>query len=135
LNFHLDTNVVIGLLNANPEYRARYEQLRARGEETAVSSVVVFELWYGVARSKRVAQNARALRLFLETLVNVLPFTSEDAVAAGEIRASLKKTGSPIGPYDVLIAGQALRMGATLVTANIAEFERVRGLEWQDWSR
>jgi len=95
---------------------------------------VLYELWYGVARSGRRRENAERLRVFLSGNIDVVPFSEEDAVAAGELRATLEAAGTPIGPYDVLIAGQALRSGATLVTANVSEFARVQGLAWQDWT-
>ena len=66
--------------------------------------------------------------------IDVVAFDAEDAATAGELRATLEADGTPIGPYDVLIAAQALRSGATLVTANVSEFARVRDLAWQDWS-
>jgi PIN domain len=56
------------------------------------------------------------------------------SMTAGDLRATLEAAGTPIGPYDLLIAAQALRTGATLVTANVSEFARVRGLVWQDWT-
>ena len=134
MNFHLDTNIVIGLLNGRPSfYRERYERIRSANNVFA-SSVVVFELWYGLAQSGRVEENAKSLRRFLDTLSDILPFTDEDAIAAGEIRAHLRKAGSPIGPYDLLIAAQAVRTNATLVTANIREFERIDGLTCESWS-
>lgn len=55
-------------------------------------------------------------------------------MAAGDLRAALEMAGTPIAPYDLLIAAQALRRGTTLVTANVAEFARVPGLLWQDWT-
>ncbi len=61
-------------------------------------------------------------------------FSEEDAMTAGDLRASLDAAGTPIGPYDLLIAAQALRISATLVTANVSEFTRVPGLQWQDWT-
>jgi tRNA(fMet)-specific endonuclease VapC len=65
----------------------------------------------------------------------VLPFESEDAEVAGEIRADLERTGKPIGAYDLLIAGQAIRNKVTLVTANVSEFARVKGLLWDGWGK
>jgi len=65
----------------------------------------------------------------------VLPFESEDAEIAGEIRADLERTGKPIGAYELLIAGQAIRNKVTLVTANVSEFARVKGLLWDDWGK
>ena len=67
--------------------------------------------------------------------VDVVEFDDEDAQAAGEVRAALEVSVTPIGAYDILVAGQSLRRGATLVTANVAEFSRVLGLRWEDWAR
>ncbi len=60
-------------------------------------------------------------------------FNSEDAKAAGEVRAALVIAGTPIGPYDILIAGQALARNLTLITHNTREFSRVNGLRIEDW--
>ena len=67
------------------------------------------------------------------TGISILPFEVEDAEEAGDIRAALERVGRPIGPYDILIAAQVRRRGATLVTANQREFERVPGLAVEDW--
>lgn len=64
-----------------------------------------------------------------------LPFEEEDAQMAGMLRAELETAGRPIGAYDLLIAGQALRHNLTLVTANVREFSRVQNLLWQDWGK
>jgi tRNA(fMet)-specific endonuclease VapC len=64
----------------------------------------------------------------------VLPFDEQDAKTAGDLRATLESAGRPIGPFDLLLAAQALRMGATMITANVSEFRRVDGLSWQDWT-
>jgi len=104
------------------------------GSGIAVSSIAVFELWYGVAKSAYPDNNARQLAKFLAEGVALLPFDEEDAQVAGQVRAGLEAKGRPIGPYDVLLAGQALRHGLTLVTANAAEFARVPHLKWQDWA-
>ena len=64
-----------------------------------------------------------------------LPFDEEDAAQSAGLRAILETAGTPIGPYDVLIAGQSLRHGATLVTANTREFARVPGLNVEDWAK
>ena len=71
---------------------------------------------------------------FLAGPVQVLNFDVGDAEEAGDIRAALERAGTPIGPYDVLIAAQARRRGATLVTSNEREFARVRGLKTEDWT-
>ena len=77
---------------------------------------------------------ALLLSLALGAVPEVSAFDEEDAKTAGELRATLEGAGTPIGPYDLLIAAQALRTGATLVTANVAEFTRVPDLQWQDWT-
>jgi len=131
----LDTNAVVALLKNQPAgVRERFRRVVARGASIAVSSVALYELWYGVARSQRRRDNAERLRIFLSGNVDVVAFDEQDAAAAGDLRAALETDGTPIGPYDLLIAAQALRSGATLVTANTAEFARVHGLETQDWT-
>jgi len=104
------------------------------GSRLAVSSVSAFELWYGVAKSLRTESNTRKLTTFLANWVNLLDFDEEDARVAGRLRAELESLGRPIGQYDLLIAGQALRHKMTLVTANALEFGRIKGLSWEDWS-
>ena len=66
--------------------------------------------------------------------LDLLDFDDQDARATGRVRAALEKTGTPIGAYDLLIAGQALRRGLTVVTANTSEFSRVAKLSWEDWT-
>jgi tRNA(fMet)-specific endonuclease VapC len=95
-----------------------------------VSAVVIHELYYGAFKSQRVEKNVArvdALRF------SVLEFDEEDARQAGQIRAHLASKGTPIGPYDVLIAGQARARELTLVTHNTSEFQRVPGLKVEDW--
>jgi tRNA(fMet)-specific endonuclease VapC len=107
----------------------------ANGAEVFVSSVAAFELWYGVAKSARQEFNRKRLDTFLAGPVLVLPFEDADVRTAGSVRATLEISGKPIGAYDILIAGQALRHELTLITANVSEFSRVRGLAWQDWAK
>ena len=135
MTYLLDTNAVIALLKGQPpRVRSRLQRLVSRGASIAVSAVVLYELWYGIARSERRQENAERLRIFLSGGIGVTPFDEEDAVVAGVLRDALEIAGTPIGPYDLLIAAQALRSRSTLVTANVSEFARVRGLSWQDWT-
>jgi tRNA(fMet)-specific endonuclease VapC len=131
----LDTNVAIYVINRRiPAVRLRLaEQLRL-GTEIGFSVVALFELRYGHARSDRRADSDRLLAEFLAPGIVVLPFDAEDAAHAGDIRADLESKGTPIGHYDYLIAAQARRRGATLVTANVREFARVPGLLVADWT-
>lgn len=131
----LDTNIVVTFLNRRiPAVRFRLgEQVRS-GTEIGLPSVALFELRYGYARSDRRAEVDRLLEEFLAPGIAVLPFEAEDAAHAGDIRAELERKGTPIGHYDYLIAAQARRRGATLVTLNLREFERVPGLLVVDWA-
>lgn len=135
MTYLLDTNAVVALLKNQPAgVRNRLRDAKTEGAALAISSIVLFELWYGVARSKHHEQNAARLCLFLAGDIAVIEFGEGDAPVAGELRQALAAAGTPIGAYDLLIAAQALRTGAILVTANVAEFARVEGLAWQDWS-
>jgi tRNA(fMet)-specific endonuclease VapC len=135
LKYLLDTNVCIALMNERPaSVRARFEGEMGKGSIGHVSAVTVFELWYGISKSKRRDSNTRILASFLSGPVGLLPFEAEDARFAGELRAEMESIGRPIGQYDLLIAGQALRHKMTLITANTREFGRIKTLSWEDWS-
>ena len=135
MNYLLDTNAVVALLRNKPiQVRERFRQAETAGDYLALSSVVLFELWYGVAKSSQVPENTERLKILLSGDLDLLDFDDEDARTAGQIRAALERAGTPIGAYDLLIAGQALRRGLTVVTANTGEFGRVAGLSWQDWT-
>ena len=135
MKYLLDTNTVIALLNDRPaDVRVRFREIQREGGWVGISSVVLFELWFGAAWSERRTENADRIRAFLSGPIDVVPFDGEDARLAGELRATLQAAGTPIGPYDLLIAAQALRIRAILATSNVSEFSRVPALEWQDWS-
>lgn len=135
MSFLLDTNACITFLAGSFEpIRRRYEELLVDGDPILIPSIVVFELWYGVFRSNHPYANAARLQDFLSRNVEILALSAEDAKQAGRIREELERTKQPIGHYDILIAGQALARGLTLVTANTREFSRVPGLKWQDWA-
>jgi tRNA(fMet)-specific endonuclease VapC len=135
VTYLLDTNACIALINGSPPaVRPRLEQAIKQGNTVAVPAVAAFELWYGATKSARREANLQRLETFLTGPLELVPFDGEDARVAGEIRARLEAPGTPIGAYDLLIAGQALRCDATLVTANASEFAPVAGLRWEDWS-
>ena len=132
IRYLLDTNAVIALVGRrSPVLLARVEV--SEPGSLAISAIVAHELWYGAYRSQKVAFNLETLRLLFTDLL-ILDLDPEDARAAGEIRAELARQGTPIGPYDVLIAGQAKARGLTLVTSNSGEFRRVDGLVLEDWT-
>ena len=129
MRFLLDANAVIGLLNDAASSLAR----RARREnpaDIAISAIVAHELFYGAFKSRRAERN---VALIDAVQFAVLEFDREDARQAGKIRSFLASKGLPIGPYDVLIAGQAMARNMVLVTSNTDEFARVPGLRLEDW--
>jgi tRNA(fMet)-specific endonuclease VapC len=135
VSYLLDTNICIALINlSSANVRMRFKQAVSRRAVIATSSIVVHELWYGVAKSQLVTRNAQALAVFLSRDIAVLDYTEQDAQAAGEIRAELERQGQRIGEYDTLIAGQAFARNLILVTANTNEFSRVKGLVVEDWT-
>jgi tRNA(fMet)-specific endonuclease VapC len=128
VRFLLDTNAVIAVMAGKAAVTDRLRRQALR--DVAVSSVVIHELRYGASKSARQAENhARIDALRFE----VVPFEAQDARQAGEVRAALERAGTPIGGYDLLIAGQALARDLVLVTRNVREFERVAGLRIEDW--
>ena len=135
IEYALDTNACIAIINGTSvTVRSRFKRALAEGGVVCVSTVVLHELWYGVAKSTRRDYNTERVQMFLAGPLAVLEFDDADARAAGEVRAELERQAVPIGAYDALIAGQAVRRGLTLVTANTREFARVEGLLWEDWS-
>lgn len=135
IEYALDTNACIALINGTSvTVRSRLKRALAEGGVVCVSTMVLHELWYGVAKSTRRDYNTERVQMFLAGPLAVLEFDDADARAAGEVRAELERQAVPIGAYDALIAGQAVRRGLTLVTANTREFARVEGLMWEDWS-
>lgn len=136
MTYLLDTNACIAVINGKPSsVRVRLGKVLDGGAQILVSTVVAFELWYGVAKSARPEANTRRLETFFAGPVSLLPFEDEDAKTAGRVRAAMEAAGKPIGAYDLLIAGQALRQKLTLVTANAREFGRIKGLLWEDWAK
>ncbi len=131
----LDTNAVIAALNdRSSPVRSRIAAATGMAQPLAISSIVLFELRYGAAKSAQPARNAQRIDDFLAGPISILPFEPADAEEAGGIRAALERAGTPIGPYDVLVAAQARRHGAILVTANEREFARVPALRIEDWT-
>jgi tRNA(fMet)-specific endonuclease VapC len=127
----LDTNICIHAIKRNePEVLRRLE--KTRPQDVAISSVVAAELWAGVIKSRQRQRNEQALKEFL-AFVEVLDWPSEAARVYGEIRAELEAKGRSIGAMDLLIAAHAVHEGATLVTRNRDEFERVDRLKFETW--
>ncbi len=128
MKYLLDSNAVIALLRGDAGFLKRIRQHQP--QDFAISSIVAHELFYGAYKGHRTAENLsriEALRF------EILDFDREDARCSGELRAILAAAGAPIGPYDVLIAGQAIARGMILITHNVREFQRVAALQIEDW--
>ena len=126
----LDTNILSDLIR-NPQGKAARRIARAGENNVCTSIVVAAELRYGCAKS-----GSLRLRKAVEDLlgeIDVLPFEAPADADYGDIRAALEAAGTPIGGNDLLIAAHARVLGATIVTANVAEFKRVRGVKVENW--
>lgn len=136
IEYCLDTNVCIDLIRGSSiAVRRQFRSAIDAGAVLCVSSVVLHELWYGVAKSAERERNTERLQTFLSGPFEILEWDDADARAAGEVRAQVERDGKMIGAYDALVAAQAIRRGITVVTANTKEFNRVDGLMWEDWAK
>ena len=126
----LDTSVCIALLRKHAKAGTRL--LSFAPGECAISSVVAYELFVGVAKSQH-AQGERSKVEFLLKFLTIVVFDEAAARAAAQLRADLESIGKPCGAYDLLIAGHALALNLPLATNNVREFSRVSGLQVQDW--
>jgi tRNA(fMet)-specific endonuclease VapC len=126
----LDTNVISELMK-NPRGKAAKRIARVGEDNICTSIIVAAELRYGCAKkgSERLLKSVEDLL----TEIDVLPFESPADAEYGNIRSELESAGQPIGANDLLIAAHAMAVNATIVTANIDEFRRVRGLKVENW--
>jgi tRNA(fMet)-specific endonuclease VapC len=132
LKYLLDTNACISVLRSPHSSKIAQRLSTLVPGEAGICSVVRMELIFGAYRSQKVAATLTAVE---ELLLGMLSLPIDDLVAdhAGRIRADLAALGTPIGPYDALIAGCGLAYGMTVVTRNVTEFGRVSGLSVENW--
>ena len=129
MRYLFDANAVIALLR-DPSGPLAQRARQHRPTDIGLPAIAVYELTFGAFKSQRRAHN---LTIVDSLQFEVVPFDKEDARQAGEIRAALEALGTPIGPYDVLIAGQACARGLVLVSRNLRDFQRVDGLAVENW--
>lgn len=129
MRFLLDSNIFIQAMVKDDRHLKR--QIRIHLSQIALSTIVQYELYSGSHRSRRRREQIEGIE---ELALPLLPFDSADARAASEIKADLSLKGKLIGPYDILIAGQARARGLTVVTGNVREYGRVTGLKVEDWA-
>ena len=128
----LDTNICSYALKNKPLSVAR--RLSSKPfTEVKVSTITAYELFTGCQKSPARDRLLKEVNAFLAPFTK-LEFSAEDAFASGQVRSALEASGTPIGPYDVLLAGQALARNLILVTTNTREFRRIKGLQLEDWS-
>ena len=133
MSYLLDTNICVLLIRQkSPQVLAKLTSHSI--VDIGLSALTVAELHYGVWKSSRPNQNQQALDQFLLPLTSI-PFDQQDALAYGQIRATLEAQGLPIGAVDTLIAAQAVRYNFILVTNNMREFARVPNLAIEDWTK
>jgi tRNA(fMet)-specific endonuclease VapC len=129
----LDTDICIHLINRRAGFERVLRRLSGRSiGEICISAIAVSELRFGVAKSARSSANAIALEEFLSRF-ELLDYPVEASTNYGKIRTELERAGTPIGNNDLLIASHALAIKASIVTANISEFQRIKGLKVLDW--
>lgn len=130
LEYLLDTDICIYTIkNRSDALRRKFNE---KADGLCISSVTLSELFYGVFRSARPDENRKIVTGFAARLT-VIPFDEEVARHAGNIRADLANRGTPIGPYDAMIAATARSKGLILVSNNQREFSRVDGLRLENW--
>jgi tRNA(fMet)-specific endonuclease VapC len=131
MHYLLDTNICIYLIKKRPP--EVLEQFRLHPpQDVAISAITLFELEYGVQKSQHIQRTQDTLARFLLPLT-ILDVDRPAATDAAVIQASLEKIGTPIGPYDLLIAGLARSRNMTLVTNNTKEFARIDNLHLENW--
>lgn len=130
----LDTNVMVDIFNGRAGVRECFDEAVRDGAEVVVSPVASHELLYGCLISPRPQHHLDRAQILLADLRPV-DLTHEDGLSAARIRQDLRRLGRPIGAYDLLIAGQALNRGWTVVSANLREYTRVDNLLVVDWTR
>lgn len=130
LKYMLDTNICIYTIKSKPQ-QVRDAFNRHHGQ-LAISTVTLMELVYGAEKSAAPARNLAVVEGFAARL-EVLDYDQSGAAHTAQLRAELAKAGTPIGPFDQMIAGHARALGLVLVTNNLREFQRVPGLRVEDW--
>jgi len=126
----LDTDTCIGVLRQQSGMVQRLSRIAPT--DCAVSTVTVYELFCGVEKAQDPSKERQKVERFVAAIIE-LPLDRAAAERAAQIRVELERQGQPIGPYDLLIAGQAVASGLTLVSNNVGEFQRVGGLRLESW--
>lgn len=133
MKYLLDTCVISDFVKGDNNTLLRFKQTPPA--HIAISSITLMEIHYGLAYNKERAKKIVTIINDIIRCITILPFTAGDARQAANARAYLRQHGSPIGCYDILIAGAALNNSLVLVTANEKEFSRLAGLTLENWRK
>jgi tRNA(fMet)-specific endonuclease VapC len=131
MKYLLDTCVISDFVKGHPQVMQKLKSMQP--DTLGISSVTEMELRYGL---KLNLQRANKIKPVIEALLDtipILPYATGAATQTARIRAQLKQAGTPIGPYDAMIAGTAMQHQLIMVTSNVGEFSRIAGLEIEDW--
>jgi len=131
LRYLLDTNICIYVIKRRPQ--ELLDSFNRNAGLMAISAVTFSELLHGVEKSAAPSRNLAAVEDFCSRL-DLLPYGPKASLHYGQIRASLERSGTPIGVNDLHIAAHARSEGLTLVSNNLREFQRVEGLLLENWS-
>lgn len=131
MNYLLDTCIIIDLVRGHAN---TIEAMKSKSpDQVSISTISEFELRYGMEQASKLKSKSRSIVEAILSEVNILNFGSKEAVKAAEIRNRLRALGTPIGPYDFLIAATALANDLILVTSNENEFTRIQELKIENW--
>lgn len=130
MQYLLDTDTCVDLLRGARTVVEKLETLTP--DDCGISAITSFELFAGAARARDPRRETEKVHKLVD-VVEELPFDTDAARRAGALRSELEEAGTPIGPYDLLIAAHALALDLALVTANSGEFGRVAGLRLENW--
>jgi len=131
MKYLLDTCVISDFVKGNESVLIKIKQTPP--DELAISTVTVMEIEYGLKLNPARAKKIQSVIEALLSSIHILPYSQQHAATTAEIRAGLKKQGTPIGPYDVMISATALYQNLIMVTSNNKEFQRITGLVLEDW--
>ncbi|WP_339811349.1 PIN domain-containing protein [uncultured Imperialibacter sp.] len=131
MTYLLDTCVIIDLVKGDP---GTIDAMKSKSpDQVNISAITEFELMYGLAQTSKLKSKSKSIVEAMLSEINILDFASKEAATAAEIRNHLRALGTPIGPYDFLIAATALANDLVLVTSNEKEFARVENLQIENW--
>lgn len=131
MTYLLDTCVVSDFIKGDPNTLQHLHEKSPN--QIAISTITSMEIAYGLALNPERAKKIRLVYQDFLKVINLIPFEDEDAICCGRLRAELQQQGKPIGAYDCLIGSTALNRDMILVSSNLREFSRIKGLQFENW--